>query len=536
MPVRIDRRASSPALTALTATALGAVVALLTAPALAQPAPTPPDGATDAPPPEKPAQPVDAPRPPPTAEPPKVEPTKVTPVEAVKPLPPPEAPKPPPPQSGFAFGSYGRMIAGTDFKGAPGRDADVVAHGSRLDESNYVELELRRDDYWQKTDSTTRLVATLAVANPIFHYNGDFNVKMAIRNLYIEERDLGIKDLSVWAGSRMYRGDDIYLLDFWPLDNLNTMGAGARYDIAKTTFVALHAGFNEPNTPFYLQQVDRPSPLNQLGATGVNVLDRQRFIGSAKISHIIPVGQGGIKGVLYAEAHQLSAGQRETQPRVFETLPSDGGYVIGAQIGAYTGERAGHVNLFLRYAHGLAAYGEFATPSQLGADSTTAGAHELLLALGGNWEAGPFGLMAGAYLRSFRNASPGLDFGDVDEGIFAIRPNIFFGEIGGIAVEGSYQAQQRGVVTQADPAAGQPASTSGPFSASLWRLGIMPFISPAGRGDYSRPQFRLIYVLTARNKGAQALYPVDDVFSLRSTEHFFGLGAEWWFNSSSYSR
>ena len=59
---------------------------------------------------------------------------------------------------------------------------------------------------------------------------------------------------------------------------------------------------------------------------------------------------------------------------------------------------------------------------------------------------------------------------------------------------------------------------------------------PAGRGDFSRPQFRAIYMLTSRNKGAQAMYPVDDVFSLRSIEHFFGIGAEWWFNSSSYSR
>ena len=534
MPVRIDRRASSPA---FMAAALGAVVALIAAPALAQPTtPTPPDGATDAPPPEKAPAPVDTPTPPPTAvEPPKVEAPKVAPVEVVKPLPAPEAPKPPP-QSGFGFGSYGRMIAGTDFKGAPGRNADIVAHGSRLDESNYVELELRRDDYWQKTDSTTRLVATLAVANPIFHYNGDFNVKMAIRNLYIEERDLGVKDLSVWAGSRMYRGDDIYLLDFWPLDSLNTMGAGARYDLKKTTFVALHGGFAQPNTPFYMQQVDRPTPFNQLGSTGVNVLDRQRFIGSAKASHIIPVGNGGVKGVLYAEAHQLSAGQRETQPRVFETLPSDGGFVLGAQVGAYSGERAGHVNLFLRYAQGIAAYGDFATPDQLSADNTTAGARSLVVACGGNWEFGPLGIMAGAYLRSFRNASPGLDFGDVDEGIFAVRPNLFFGEIGGIGLEGSYQAQQRGVVTQADAEGGQPASTSGPFSAGLWRLGVMPFISPAGRGDFSRPQFRLIYVLTARDKGARAMYPVDDVYSLRSIEHFFGMGAEWWFNSSSYSR
>ncbi len=532
MPVLIDRRAPSPA---SAAAVLGALVGLIAAPAYAQPAPTPPDSATDAPPADKPVAPVDAPRvaPSPVPDAPKIEPPKTEFVAEVKP-PVPEAPKLPP-QSGFAFGSYGRMIAGTDFKGGPGRDADIVAYGSRLDESNYVELELRRDDYWKKTDSTTRLVATLAVVNPIFHYNGDFNVKMAVRNLYIEERDLGVKGLSVWAGSRMYRGDDIYLLNFWPLDNLNTMGGGARYDFTKKTYAALHAGLNEPNTPFYLQQVERPNPLNQIGATSINVLDRQRFIGSAKVSHIIPVGDtGGLKAVVYAEAHQLSAGQRETQPRVFETLPADSGFVVGAQLGAFTGDRDGHVNLFVRYAAGLAAYGELATPNQPSLDNTTTGAHELVVAIGGNWEKGPFGLMGGAYLRSFRNASAALDHGDVDEGIFMLRPAVFFGEIAGLALEGSFQAQQRGVVTQADAASGQPALASGPFSASLFRFGVMPFLSPAGRGNYSRPQFRLTYVLTARNAGAKALYPVDDVYSLRDIEHFFGLGAEWWFNSSSY--
>ena len=58
--------------------------------------------------------------------------------------------------------------------------------------------------------------------------------------------------------------------------------------------------------------------------------------------------------------------------------------------------------------------------------------------------------------------------------------------------------------------------------------------SPAGRGDYSRPQFRLIYCVTFRNAGAKSLYPVDDVYSIRDVEHFLGVGAEWWFNSSSY--
>jgi hypothetical protein len=336
----------------------------------------------------------------------------------------------------------------------------------------------------------------------------------------------------------MYRGDDIYLLDFWPLDNLNTLGGGARYDFNESgrTFVALHAGASQPNGIFYYQSSQRPLPNNQIGATTVDILNRQKTIGSLKFSHIFPVGEkGGIKGVLYGEAHTLSGGQRESKPGTYEDVPGESGFVIGAQVGAFTGDRDTHLNLFFRYARGLAAYGEFAQPSQLSTKHTTDGAQEVLLAAGGNWEKGPFSLMAGAYLRSFRDASVPLDYGDIDEGIFLLRPHLFFGEWGGVAVEGSYQAQQRGVVFAPEPAAGESkAVPTGPLTGGMWRLGLVPFLSPAGRGSFSRPQFRLIYVVSFRDKGARAFYPADDVFSIREVEHFFGFGAEWWFNSSTY--
>ena len=449
-------------------------------------------------------------------------------------LPIPTAPAPAPaPRSptGFAFGSYGRMIAAGDLHGQPGRDANIVAHGSRLDEGNYVELELRRDDFWNVTKTGTRLVATLAIASPVFHYTGDFNIQMSVRNLYLEARGFGGSNLSVWAGSRMYRGDDIYLLDYWPLDNLNTLGGGARYDFSPRTYLAAQYGISQPTTDFFIQSVTRPRPFNDPGAANVLILNRQELEGSLKLSHIVRVGEtGGVKGVLYTEAHQLPTGQIQVQPGRFETRPGDLGWVIGGQIGAFSGKRDAHVNLFVRYAGGLAAYGDFTTPDQLAPDKTTNGARELVVALGGNYEAGAFGLMGGAYLRSFRNASPSLDFNDVDEGIVALRPHLFFGELGGLALEGSFQMQQRGVI----PSNADGSPGAGPLTPSLWRFGVVPFLSPAGRGDYARPQFRLIYVMTARNQAARALYPQDDVFSIRTTEHFLGFGAEWWFNSSSY--
>ena len=504
--------------------------------ASAQPAgDPPPDPKPDAPKVEADAPKPDAPKPDapqaPKADAPQADAPKP---EPPKPEPPPEKP---PPATGFAFGSYGRMIAATDLRGRPGRDADIAIRGSRLDEGNYVEMELRRDDWFSKTKTATRLVATLAAASPVFHYNGDFDAKIAVRNFYIEGRNIGGSDLSVWAGSRLYRGDDIYLLDWWPLDGLNTLGGGARYDFTPDTFLALHAGMNQPGSAYFLQAVNRAQPLNQFGSKSVNILDRQKMIGTVKASHIIRVGKtGGIKGVLYSELHALPQGQRETaQAGTFETLPGDVGFTAGAQIGAFTGERSTHVNLFFRYSGGLAAYGEFGTPTQLDADKKTTGAREVVLALGANWEKGPFTLLLGAYLRSFRNASPDLDYGDSDEGVVALRPHIFFGELGGLAIEGSFQAQQRGVIPTADSTAGS-AAPSGPLAGRLLRFGVIPFLSPAGRGSYSRPQFRLIYLVTSRNEGAKSLYAKDDVYAVRSIEHFLGFGAEWWFSSSTYNR
>ena len=422
--------------------------------------------------------------------------------------------------SGFWFGSYGRMVAATDLRGQPGRDSNIVSHGSRLDEGNYVELEFRRDDYWKLTRTRTRLVATLGIEAPVFHTTGNFNINMAVRNLYIEGNGFLGRRLSVWAGSRMYRGDDIYLLDWWPLDNLNTIGAGARYDISPKTFVAAHYGVNQPASDFYLQPEARPFPYSQPGSASVNILNRQKTIFSLKASHTVHLGEtGGIKAVGYGEVHELAAGQRQGPTAgVYDTLPADSGWVIGGELGAFTGKRNTHVDLFVRYATGLAAYGEWGTPTDLAQGGTSQGAHEFLAALGGNYEFGPVGLMVGAYLRSFRNASPTLNFDDVDEGIVAVRPHLFIGNIGGVALEGSYQAQVRGTIAQ-NP---EGSLGAGPLVARLFRFGVIPFLSPAGRGDYSRPQFRLIYSVSVRDQGAQSLYPHDDVFSLRNVEHFSG--------------
>ena len=207
--------------------------------------------------------------------------------------------------------------------------------------------------------------------------------------------------------------------------------------------------------------------------------------------------------------------------------------MIGAQLRAFTGEHDSHLNLFLRYARGLAAYGEFAVPDSLALDRSASNAHELTLSAGGNYEIGPVAVTLGATFRSFRNANERLDFEDLDEGIVLLRPHLFFVDWAGVALEGSYQVQQRGTLVA--PLT-DPTNTLNlePLVGTLGRIGVIPFITPSGPGAYRRPWIYLSYVASFRNDGARQLYPQDDVFRVRKIEHFVGLGAEWWFSSSSY--
>lgn len=519
---------------------------------------------------DAPKDPPDAPAEPPTAPPPDVPPqdgsakppeggtTTTTPPEPAKPEVPakpekPEDPAKPPPEKlppvetphegSFEFGSYGRAVAAANGDGGPGTDADIVAHGSRMDEDNYAELELRREDLWGATGIRTFVVTTLAVASPVFHYSGDFELNAAIRNLYLEAKDIGTPGLSAFVGSRMVRGDDIYVLDYWPLDNLNLLGGGVGYQHDVGFFGNVAVGATQPDVPFFKQTVLRPAPLDQFGAVPAPLLDRQKLIGALKLgfNHTFRAedgsknGRPGIKAILYGEGHALAEGEREDEPGgPIEQLPSDGGFVIGGQFTAYTGHRDTHVHLFFRYASDLAAYGQFANPGQLAADDTTTGAREIVAAIGGNAEIEFFGVMAGAYFRSFRDATPTLNYDDVDEGSVVLRPSFFFGDIAGVSLEGAFQVAQRGVIYQ-DPE-DESAAPEGPALASVVRLGLMPFISPAGRGNFSRPHLRAIYNLAIRSDVARLLYPEDHPFHERELEHFVGLGAEWWFNSSSYGQ
>lgn len=438
---------------------------------------------------------------------------------------------------GFRFGSYGRVVFGTNGHGEPVYPVNITAHGPRLEESTYVELDMMYR-FMPAPNIASRVVSTLALNDTLFHYDGNWESGIAVRNLFLEMRPLSFNGFSFWAGSRMYRGDDIYLLDYWPLDNLNTVGAGFWMD-RKPLRGGIHMGFNRIRGPYQYQE--ETVNTTDVGQTTVVTLNRQRFIASGKLEYWKMLGADlGFKIKGYGEFHQLPSGTYNAlgDPAERIELPAENGMVLGAQAGLWGFAPHSFVNVFARYAMGIAAYGEFSQPLGLGSlpdlapDYSARDARDFVLAMVGNYVLpGRLGVQLGAYWRSFLDAD-GLDF-DWDDGtelVFSARPMLFIPEIFGRQValggEVSYQRSDR---------AGLHPETNAPAHPSVWKFSFLPtWIT--GEDTYSRPVIRLFYTVALPNEDARLWYHRLDDRRTRSVEHFVGISAEWWFNSSTYQQ
>ncbi len=85
----------------------------------------------------------------------------------------------------FEFGSYGRVGLTSNTDGEPAQYTNIVSHGPRLEESPYIELDLR---YVKKfADGVTGTVlVTPAFFDFLFHYTGVWDASVALRNANFE--------------------------------------------------------------------------------------------------------------------------------------------------------------------------------------------------------------------------------------------------------------------------------------------------------------------------------------------------------------
>jgi maltoporin len=300
--------------------------------------------------------------------------------------------------------------------------------------------------------------------------------------------------------------------------------------------LAAHAGFNRLEEPseFQFQQIDVPDP--EQGARTIVQLNRQRIVGSASATYLMmdQPESANFKLKVHGEVHALGDGTRQrSTDGTFEDLPSDTGYLIGAQVGTFGYAPSKlkyrrHLNLFARYARGLAAFDEIAPPTSFGGDLKAKRASELSFGASGNWDHPLGNVMFGALSRRFVDADGNTtDFDDGWEYAIAARPLASLGRGVFAGADLSYQARfPRGL----NPVT-QRAEDPGVF-----QIAPMLVFSPMGPSGYDRPQIRLVYRAAHFNAAARDSFVDQDPRQDQKWTHFLGVQAEWWFNSSTYQR
>lgn len=428
---------------------------------------------------------------------------------------------------GFRFGSYGRIAAATDLRGGRPEPVAIVAHGPRVVEPSYLELEMSYG-FRAKSGVLLRTVTTLAYDDQLFHETGKFEAGPAIRNLYAEARWHG--GATLWVGSRMVRGDDLYLFDYWPLDDDNTVAAGGSW-VHGGLNLAAHLGVNRLRDRFQYQEIQVAAP--EQGATTIVQLNRQRMTASTTASYVVDIGDHRhAKLRAHAQLVGLPSGERRRDTdQTIEKLPRDWGTTIGLQLGTWTdrdGDGRFHsFNLFARWSKGLAAYDELAPPTAVSTDLTTfPRASELVFGLSRSFDHKLGNIVGAAYARRFIDGDPNVrDRDDGWEYAIDVRP---LAKVTGDVQAGfdlSYQVRfPRGL----DPITGLAADPA------VFAIAPMIVYAPMGPSAFDRPQLRLVYRAAHLNDGALGLYAVDDPRRAYPWVHYLGVQAEWWFNSSSY--
>lgn len=431
----------------------------------------------------------------------------------------------------FFFGSYGRVGMSSNEQGGEGPRHQVTAYAPRLIEDNYLELDFGYHAY-SGAHAEVDVITTISAFDHFFHYNGQADAQLAIRRAYVEARKIGGSNLWASLGSRWLRGNDIYLMNFWPLDDLNTLGLTLGHQGSKHDFW-VHAGVSRLNHRSQTQYVSVPSASN-FGAESVLMLNRQRLILASLYERRYAIKSGkssgaGWKWKLYSEYHALPSGQ-ETLEGSFtdqKTLPDDAGLVAGLQLGVWgLGHQHNHLNLWARYAKGLAIYDELGTPQALATDRRSWAAQEWRLALAGNWnldQKGLFSIQWGSYIRHYQDADAlTVDYDDRLEGSAVIRPQLNLNGFFTPAVEASAQWSQ---------AQGSHPVDLSNQAAQIYQFAFIPAISFSQEplNAYSRPQLRLIYAVTLLNDAALARYPQIDPRAQHQVSHYLGARAEWWF-------
>ena len=232
----------------------------------------------------------------------------------------------------FSFGTYGRVGIGYGLgtEAAFPQSLNLNGMGSiggRFEENDYLELA-SAFHFSPKSEEAKKTKISLQARFAFYTTQGQLignvsdksigGITTALPELFAEAKNINGSDWSVWVGARLFRGDDIHIIDHFYFDDHSGQGIGVQHK--NTKFSVIFAGSIDTTSTlppnFYLNIVNGTPTLGL----------RNKYI--SILEHDLQVKNGYVK--LMAEFQRLPSGVSEDETTVY-SYPADYGYVLGAK-------------------------------------------------------------------------------------------------------------------------------------------------------------------------------------------------------------
>ena len=438
----------------------------------------------------------------------------------------------------FSFGSYGRVGIATSL-GAPDSDYPrslnlngMGSVGGRFEENDYFEMAAAMH-FEPKIADEEKTQVNIQARFSFYTTQGQLignvssnsigGITTALPELYAEANNIMGSEWSVWAGARLFRGDDIHIIDQYYFDDHSGQGAGIKY---KNTQVALiftgsidTVSTLPPN--FYLDIVN--------GAPTLAL--RNRYV--SIIEHTISYENSYLK--LLGEYQRLPSGIAEDFTTKY-SYPAANGYVVGAKyVNNFPTKIPGSFNsVSVRYGMGIANGGDGGstrTYVTYGAPNLETNSFDKANSFAFTetflWNMNEkYSLNGYAVYTKSRGASDSLDQAPDYLGkkmLFNRKQDIAFG------ARGTWYIKKWLHLLHELDFAWRKDGTQ-PF-AQMTKISIAPTFVPTAIPDvWARPHIRLVYSLAHYNQ-----FAADNLYSsylaqsgVKSWGQYLGVKAEWW--------
>lgn len=434
----------------------------------------------------------------------------------------------------FSIGGYGRVgIARADKVQYP-RSLNLNGMGSiggRMEEGDYVEMTtaFNFEPISESLDTTKITIqARLAMYTTQGQIIGNVTsnsyggITTALPELFAEAKNILGSPWTVWVGARLFRGDDIHLIDQFYFDDHSSQGFGIKYK--NTQFAIMFPGSVDTSSslpPYFYLNIVNGSPVLGLRNRSVYILE-----------HSIFVREGTVK--LLGEYQRLASGSHSDTTSELN-YPADFGYVIGVKYKRnFTNRIPGSFyDMSLRFGAGIANGGDGGGSKTFltygGPNLTTknfkdarsvATTASVLYNISSHYSVNAY-----AIFTNSRGASDSLNKAADYRGrqLFNRKTDFAIGARGTWYIKNWFH-----LLHELNFASRKDGTQE---AAQLIKFSIAPTLVPNGKRDvWSRPHFRLVYSVARYNKfAAENLYsPYLAQTGSKRWGHYFGIKTEWW--------